>query len=125
MGIGHMGLAFASKRVAPRVSLGLLILAGLFIDALWAISISVGLEHVRIVPGITAANPLDLYDFPITHSLVGALGWSVLFGGAYFLLRRDRVGSLVLGFGVLSHWVLDAVSHRPDMPVLPSGPFVG
>jgi hypothetical protein len=125
MGIGHLAVGFASKRLAPRVSLGLLLFAPLFIDALFMIFVAVGLEHARIVPGITAANPLDLYDLPISHSLVGAVGWAALFAGVYFAARRRLGEAAVLFVGVVSHWVLDVVAHRPDMPVLPSGPFLG
>src|SRR5262249_44168636 len=71
------------------------------------------------------ANPFELYDYPISHSLVGTLVWATLFGGVYLALRGDRAAALVLAAGVASHWVLDVASHRPDMPVLPHGPYVG
>lgn len=125
MGVGHLGLAFASKKVVPSMSLGLLLVAGLFLDVVWAIAVACGVEHVRIVPGITAANALDLYDYPISHSLIAALCWSGVFAGVYWAIRKDRLGAAVLAAGVASHWVLDAVSHRPDVPVLPGGPYVG
>ena len=125
MGIGHMGLAFASKKLVPRVSLGLLLVAGLFLDLIWAVGIASGLEHARIVPGITAANPLDLYDYPLSHSLVAALLWSALVAGIYLLLAKDRIAALVLALGVSSHWFLDVASHRPDVPVFPHGPYWG
>jgi hypothetical protein len=120
-----MGLAFASKRFAPRVNLGVFLLAGLFLDVVWTVAIASGLEHARIVPGITAASPLDLYDYPISHSLVAALAWAALFAGIHFLLRKDRPAALLLALGVSSHWLLDVASHRPDVPVLPHGPFWG
>ena len=91
-----------------------------------------GLEHVRIAPGITAFTPLDFYDYPITHSLVGGVVWAGLFAGLW--LVRGRRGSEAAGAKrtssllaacVLSHWLLDAISHRPDVPVLPYGPYVG
>jgi membrane-bound metal-dependent hydrolase YbcI (DUF457 family) len=125
MGVGHLALGFASKRVTPKLSLGLLLLAGLFLDAVWALAIATGLEHARIAPGITAASALDLYDYPISHSLVAALGWSLLFGGAYFAFRKDRLGAVVLAAGVASHWLLDVASHRADVPVFPHGPYLG
>src|SRR5262245_6797873 len=130
MGIGHVSVAFATKRLAPGTSLGLLMLASLFIDALWGlVTIPFGLEHARIQPGITEAFQLDLYDYPITHSAVGSLFWAAVFGGIYYAVRRTRPGAgtaaLVLAAGVFSHWVLDVVAHRPDMPVLPGGPSLG
>src|SRR6266852_4672010 len=108
MFLGHYGLAFAAKKVAPRTCLGWLLAATATLDLLWPVFLLLGLEHVRIVPGLMRMSPLDLYDYPITHSLVGALGWSVLVGGIYFALRRDRTGALVIGALVMSHWVLDA-----------------
>ena len=125
MGIGHMGLAFASKKLAPKLSLGILLLAGLFLDLVWAASITAGIEHARIVPGITAANSLDLYDYPISHSLVGALVWTALFTGIVWLGTRDRTAAWVVAAGAGSHWFLDVASHRPDVPVLPHGPYWG
>ncbi len=76
-----------------------------------------GLEHVRIDPGNTVVTPLDFYDYPITHSLIGAIGWSVGFGLLYFAIRRYKRGALVLGLGVFSHWILDLITHRPDLPL--------
>ena len=80
-----------------------------------------GLEHVRIDPGNTVVTPLDFYDYPITHSMVGSLGWSLLFGLTYFSLRRYPRGAWVVAAGVLSHWVLDLIVHRPDLPIVPGG----
>ena len=37
---------------------------------------------------------------------------------------RSR-GALRLGAGVFSHWALDLLVHRPDLPLLPHGPYVG
>jgi hypothetical protein len=125
MGIGHFALGFAAKRAVPRVSLPWLLLAPAFVDLLWGIFVLMGVEHARIVPGITPANPLDLYDYPITHSLLGGILWALLFGGAFFVNKRYRAGAVMLGFLVFSHWVLDVVSHRPDVPVFPNGPYIG
>jgi membrane-bound metal-dependent hydrolase YbcI (DUF457 family) len=78
-----------------------------------------GLEHARSTPGITAFSSLDGYDVAISHSLATTILWSVLAGIAYFWWRRDRRGSMVVGAAVFSHWVLDAVSHRPELPLAP------
>jgi hypothetical protein len=124
MGIGHIALGFAAKRAVPRVSLATLLVASIFVDVLWSITLLLGLEHARIDPTLKSV-PLDLYDYPITHSLLGGILWALIFGVAYFQVRKYRAGANMLGLLVLSHWVLDVISHRPDMPVLPSGPYLG
>ena len=119
MFIGHFAVGFAAKRVAPRVSLGTLMAAPLLLDLLWPVFLATGLETVKIDPGNTAFTPLDLHDYPYTHSLVMALVWSALFAGMFFAVRREKVAALVIAGGVFSHWVLDFVTHRPDMPLYP------
>jgi membrane-bound metal-dependent hydrolase YbcI (DUF457 family) len=126
MFIGHFAVGFAAKRVAPRVSLGALIAAPLLLDLLWPIFLLTGLESVRIDPGNTAFTPLDLHDYPYTHSLVGAVGWSLLAAALFWAVTRYRRGAWVIAAGVFSHWVLDLVTHRPDMPLYPgSATLVG
>jgi membrane-bound metal-dependent hydrolase YbcI (DUF457 family) len=86
---------------------------------LWPIFLLLGIESVRIDPGNTAVTPLDLHDFPWSHSLLMSIVWSLLFGiGAWATLRQIRA-AIVLGIGVFSHWVLDFITHRPDMPLYP------
>jgi LexA-binding, inner membrane-associated putative hydrolase len=119
MFLGHYGVAFAAKRVAPQTSLGWLAFAAQFLDELWPILLLAGVEHVRIVPGLMAASPLDFVSYPISHSLLTTLVWGVAVGGAYFALRRDRRGATVLGLAVLSHWFLDVPVHQPDLPLWP------
>lgn len=127
MFLAHVGVGLAGKRAAPDVSLATWIAAVQLVDLLWPIMLLLGLEHVRIAPGITAVTPLDFYDYPITHSLVGGLTWAAVFVVVYSVTRRQRTTrtAMLLAGGVLSHWVLDVVSHRPDMPVLPHGPYLG
>jgi hypothetical protein len=125
MFLGHFGLGLAGKRMAPVLSLGTLFLAVQFADLLFWILTLLGVEHFRIAPGATVVTPFEFYDYPISHSLAGLAGWGLLLGGAYFLLRRDRLAAFVVAFGVLSHWILDVLVHRPDMPVLPRGPRLG
>ena len=117
--LGHYGLAFAAKRAAPRTSLGTFVLATELLDELWPIFLLLGLEQVRVSPGVLAANPLEFVHYPITHSLAGAIGWSVLLGLLYYALRRDRWSATVVGLLVLSHWFLDLPMHRPDLPLWP------
>lgn len=127
MFVGHYGPALAGKTIAKSVPLWAFFLAVQFVDVLWGIFIANGIEHVRIVPGFTEANPLDLYDMPITHSLPGALGWSVLAGLAWMVLapRQKRAGALAIGLAVFSHWLLDLVVHVPDLELWPGGMRVG
>ena len=125
MFIGHFGVALAAKKVAPRPSLGTLTLAALLVDGIWPVFLLLGWEKVEIHPGITAVSPLDFVSYPYTHSLVAGAFWAALLAGAYYVARRDRGGALWLAALVLSHWILDFISHGPDMPVGLSGPTVG
>ncbi|MFW9889360.1 MAG: hypothetical protein ACFFER_14325 [Candidatus Thorarchaeota archaeon] len=84
MFIGHYGVAFALKKYNPRLSLGFLFIAVQLADIAFFIFLPLGIENARIVPGFTAANSFDLYDFPITHSLFGSLAWAA----AAFLFTR-------------------------------------
>ena len=117
--VGHYAAGFAGKRLAPRVSLGTLFAASLFPDLLVGVDQLLGIEHARSTPGITAFSSLDGYDVAISHSLATDILWSVVAGVAYFWWRRDRRGSFVVGAAVFSHWVLDVVSHRPELPLAP------
>jgi hypothetical protein len=119
MFLGHYGVAFAAKRAAPRTSLGTLAFAAEFLDELWPILLLLGVERVRIVPGLMAASPLDFESYPISHSLLTAVGWGLLIGGIYYALRRYGRGAWVVGALVLSHWLLDAPMHRADLPLWP------
>ena len=125
MFIGHFGVALAAKRAAPQGSLGTFILAAEFLDLLWPILLLLGIEHVRIAPGITRVSPFDFYDYPISHSLLTVPGWSALVGIVYFVIRRYGRATWIAAAAVLSHWVLDFISHRPDLPLWPGGPRVG
>jgi len=125
MFIGHFGLAFAAKKVARRPSLGTLVLAAQLADGVWPVFLLLGWESVEIVPGATPVNPLVFTSYPYTHSLAAAVLWGALLGGTYFWLRRDRRGALWIAALVLSHWVLDFLSHGPDMPLWPGGPRIG
>ena len=117
--IGHFAVAFAAKRAVPRVSLGVLVAATELIDLLWPLFLFAGLESVRIDPGNTAVTPLAFVHYPITHSLVGASGWAILFGLLYWAVTRYAAGAVTVGLVTVSHWFLDAVVHRPDLPLYP------
>jgi len=119
MFIGHFGVGFGAKTLAPRVSLGTLFLASQFVDLLWPVLLLTGIETVAIEPGITKLTPLDFVSYPISHSLLMAVVWGGLFGVLYWLVKRKIKDALVLGLCVVSHWVLDLMVHRPDLPLYP------
>ena len=121
MFVGHFAVAMVAKRAEPRLSLPLLFAAAQLLDILWPLFILLGIEHSRVTPGITAASPLDLYDIPYSHSLVTSLLWSVLFAAPWWLRKRVRAGAIIAAC-VFSHFVLDWVTHRPDMPIAPGNP---
>ena len=126
MFIGHFAVGFASKRAAPRASLGVLMAAPLFLDLLWPIFLLAGIESVRIEPNKNPFLTLDLHDFPWSHSLVTSLAWSAVFATAFWAATRYGRGAVVLAVGVFSHWLLDFATHRPDMPLYPgSATLVG
>ena len=119
MFLGHFAMGLGGKRPAPAVSLGTLFLAAQFLDLLWPTLVLLGVETVRIAPGNTAVTPLEFVSYPISHSLVAALVWSLLFGGVHWLVRRRPSDAVVLGGVVFSHWLLDFVTHRPDLQLAP------
>lgn len=125
MFLGHYGVAFAAKRLAPRTSIGTLTFAAQWLDELWPILLLAGVEHVRIVPGLMAASPMDFTNYPISHSLLLAIAWSVLIAVPYFFRRGYGRGAWIIAGLVVSHWVLDCLVHRPDLPLWPGGPRVG
>lgn len=125
MFVGHLAIALAAKRAAPTVRLGWLMAGVTALDLLWPIFLLIGIEHVRIVPGATAVNALVFDSYPWSHSLIMSVVWAVGFVG---LVRSSgiRGSAMLLGGLVVSHWVLDFVSHVPDMPLWPgSSPRFG
>src|SRR6185295_17323929 len=126
MFIGHFALGLAAKRQTPRVSLAMLFAAAQLADLLWPIFLALGLEQVRIYPGNTAFTPLDFVSYPWSHSLVMLVVWGVVLGAICRLAtgRNGRV-FIVLTVLVVSHWLLDWITHRPDMPIYPGGTKYG
>jgi membrane-bound metal-dependent hydrolase YbcI (DUF457 family) len=125
MFIGHFALGFAAKRAAPRLSLAALFAAAQLADLIWPFLLAAGAEQVRIVPGITAFTPLDFVSYPYSHSLLALALWGFLFGGICAVIVRDRRVMVVVAALVVSHWVLDWVTHRPDLPLYPGSAKVG
>ena len=125
MFIGHYALGFAAKRMAPRTSLGTLFAAPTLADLLWPVFLLLGWEQARVVPGLNPFLNLWLDDIPVSHSLVALIAWGLLFGYLYRTRTGYTRGALVVGLLVLSHWVLDVLTHRPDMPLYPGSVKVG
>lgn len=119
MFIGHFGAALAAKKLDNMPSLGTMFLASQFIDLLWPILMLAGIEKVKIEPGNSAFTPLNFIYYPFSHSLLFVLIWALLLGGVYYLIRKNLKSSLILGALVLSHWILDLISHVPDLPLYP------
>jgi hypothetical protein len=129
MFIGHFALGYAAKRWAPEQSLAVLFAAALFADLLWPVLVALGVEHVRIAPGITAATPLEFISYPYSHSLLMLALFGALFGwcctrGPIAPGASAASGGVLMAL-VMSHWVLDVVTHIPDMPLYPGGPRFG
>jgi len=123
--VGHFALGFAAKKATPRTSLATLFVAAQLADILWPMLLALGLEQVLIVPGSTNATPLEFVSYPFSHSLLMLVIWGALFGGLYFARRENSRGALIIAALVVSHWVLDWITHLPDMPLWPGGPKYG
>jgi hypothetical protein len=123
MFLGHFGVALAAKKIAPKTSLGTLLVAAQLADLLWPIFLLLGWEHVQIAPGTTRVTPLNFSNYPISHSLLTQIGFGIALGLVYYALRRKNPGvgrtAIVLAACVPSHWVLDWIMHRPDLPLTP------
>jgi hypothetical protein len=127
MFIGHFALGFGAKKFAPQVSLGILFLACQLADLVWPNLVLLGIETLRIEPGITVMTPLDFSSYPYSHSLIALLLWGLIFAALYMALSHSKVrAAIVIAALVLSHWFLDVLAHRPDMPItLGESPKIG
>ena len=118
MFIGHYAVAFGAKRFAPSISLGALFLASQLADLIWPNLVLLGIEKLEIDPGNTAITPLNFAYYPYSHSLLGLIVWGTLFAVLYLIASRINLrGAAIILALVLSHWVLDALTHRPDLPL--------
>jgi hypothetical protein len=124
MFLGHFALGFATKKVEPSLSLGTAFVAAQLSDVVWPYLVLAGVERVEIAPGDTAITPLRFVSYPWSHSLLMVAVWGAMMGAVHFAARRRPLAAACLGALVISHWVLDFVSHRPDMPLVPWSPAV-
>jgi hypothetical protein len=122
MFLGHYGVAFALKRVEPKVSLGTLFIAVQLADLLWGVFLLLGWEHARIIPDYTPVTPLEFLDYPISHSLVAALAWGLAGAALYYSwptrdTTRHWQAAALVGFAIFTHYPLDVIVHVPDLPL--------
>ena len=125
MFVGHLAVALAAKRAAPRAPLGALVAGAFGLDLLWPVFLLVGLERVRIIPGYTAFTPLAFEHYPWSHSLSMAVIWGIVAGRVSATVLKDVRAAVFIAVAVVSHWVLDYLTHVPDLPLWPDGPRFG
>ena len=126
MFIGHWAPALAAAAASQRApKIGVLFLAAQLVDWAFFGLLLAGVEHMRVSPGISVMNPMDLYHMPFTHSLLGSVAFAALFGGFIWMASKDRVAALIGGAVVLSHWFLDLLVHVPDLTLAGSPPKLG
>jgi hypothetical protein len=127
MFVGHYGVSFAARHVGRRMPLWVWFIAVQWLDVIWSVLVLLGIEKLRIVPGFTEANALDLYYMPYTHGLPGSIVLSLVFGGIVALFTKgNRVATILLvAAASFSHWVLDLVVHAPDLPLYGDAAKVG
>jgi membrane-bound metal-dependent hydrolase YbcI (DUF457 family) len=125
MFLGHYAAALLAKRAVPAAPLGAFVAAALLPDLVWPIFLLLGWERVEIAPGATAFTPLAFVHYPWSHSLVAVVGWAFAAGAAARLRRRPLAVAGALAVLVVSHWVLDFITHRPDLPLYPGGTVAG
>jgi hypothetical protein len=123
--LGHFAAAYGAKRLAPRTSLGVLFAAAQLPDLVWPWLVLGGVEKVTIAPGDTAFTPLRFDSYPVSHSLATVALWGGALAALHFWRRRRAVDAVVIALLAVSHWLLDFVSHRPDVPLWPGGPKLG
>ena len=119
MFIGHYALALSAKKIDNLPSLAILFIAVQFLDLLWPIFVLLGIETFAIEVGNTAMTPLNFISYPYSHSLLASIFWAILFAIGYFLIKKNKKGAVLLGILVFSHWILDFLTHRPDLQLSP------
>ena len=125
MFVGHLAVALSAKRAEPRVSLGTWVAAAFALDLLWPVFLLLGIERVRIDPGNTAFTPLAFDYYPWSHSLLMAIVWGFAAAALVAMRRMPRRAAVLVGAAVVSHWLLDWVTHRRDLELWPGGLLEG
>lgn len=125
MFIGHYSAAFVAASHPKAPGLGTLFVAAQLVDVAFFAFVPLGIENMRVVPGMAAMNPMDLYDMPWTHSLIGAAGWAAAFGLVVAAVTKRVIAGVLAGLVVLSHWPIDWLVHIPDLTIAGSPPKLG
>jgi membrane-bound metal-dependent hydrolase YbcI (DUF457 family) len=119
MFIGHYAVALWARKDKTLPSLATMFIAVQLLDLLWPVFVLTGLESFEIEVGNTALTPLHFIHYPYSHSLLMSIFWAALFAMVYYLFTKNKNGSLVVGVLVISHWILDLITHAPDLPLSP------
>jgi membrane-bound metal-dependent hydrolase YbcI (DUF457 family) len=119
MMIGHYAVGFAGKKINKLPSLGTMFIAVQWLDLVWPVLVLLGVEKVTIEPGNTEMTPLNFVSYPWSHSMLIAIVWGIMFAIVYYAKTKNRDASLLLFFLVFSHWILDWITHRPDLQLAP------
>jgi hypothetical protein len=126
MFLGHFAAGLVASRMQPDVRLGTAFLAAQLPDVIWPCLLLAGVESVSIAPGLTPVTPLRFDHYPWSHSLLMVVTWGLLLTLLYLFIAGRKWNTILMTPLVVSHWLLDALSHTPDLPLLPSGgPRVG
>jgi hypothetical protein len=127
MFVGHYGVSFAARRLAAQVPLWVWFIAVQWMDVVWSVLVLLDIEKLRIVPGFTQANALDLYYMPYTHGLPGSIVLSLVLGAivALFIPTNRARTLLLVAAASFSHWVLDLLVHVPDLPLYDNSAKLG
>jgi len=125
MFIGHFAPAMIAARHKDAPSLPVLFIGAQLVDWAFFGLLLTGAEKMRVTPGISVMNPMDLYHMPYTHSLLGSAIFALVFGALLFAATRSRTGALIAAAVVLSHWFLDLLVHVPDLTLAGSPPKLG
>jgi hypothetical protein len=126
MFVGHYAVGFLGKKLAPKASLATFVFAAMAADILWCAFLLAGIEQVAFTSGKGAGQYFEAINISFSHGLLMDLLWAALLAAGTYLLTRYARGAVIVFLAVLSHWLLDVVSHRPDMPIgLNSGPKLG
>lgn len=126
MVIGHYAVGFAAKKFAPEASLAVLIGSAILLDILWIAFLVLGWEQVQVLTDKTVLIPYEFENYPYSHSLLATLVWAAVFALLYRKITGYMTGAVLIWIGVLSHWILDLIVHKPDLPFYPGGnSFVG
>lgn len=125
MFIGHFAPAMIAARHKDAPSLPMLFVGAQLVDWAFFGLLLAGIEKMRVTPGISAMNPMDLYHMPYTHSLLGSAFFAALFGALVMWISKNRMAGIIAALVVLSHWFLDLLVHVPDLTLAGSPPKLG